>query len=215
MTHQAQGLKQLEGGDGSEQAAGLGVSKIEGGDGCEHAKVGEMQNTACGTDEGNAERATDKESQAQGLKQLEGGEGYEMAAGLGMEKPEGGDGKVDMGVSMAADPSGALAENYMSRPQDSERLDREEQVLLRLSKDYNKSWKKECNAEWDKDEVRIFGDVILSEDELNLLNLGPGFMVVSELDPMEMQIATICTQIRNKTMRNTMARAVAQDIVFP
>ena len=38
------------------------------------------------------------------------------------------------------------------------------------------------------DEILVFGDVALSEDEVNLLKLGPGFMVVKDLSEEDMRV---------------------------
>ena len=84
------GPMQLEGGDGNEKAAGLGVGSLEGGDGGVNATVIEVLDSGGGgTVSRTAERAKGRVTQVQGKDlgpmQLEGGDGNEKAAGLGVE----------------------------------------------------------------------------------------------------------------------------------
>ena len=43
-----------------------------------------------------------------------------------------------------------------------------------------------------EDDVKLFGDVVLTKDELELLKLGPGFMVVSNLDEQRHEDGVDC-----------------------
>ena len=62
---------------------------------------------------------------------------------------------------------------------------------------------KDPEAAADEKEVMIVGEVELSENELDLLRLGPGFMVVSSLEEQEMQVeaSVTATKIRWSRMR--------------
>ena len=44
-----------------------------------------------------------------------------------------------------------------------------------------------------KEEVVVTDGIVLSEDECSLLNLGPGFMVLSDLDPEDMEVEAVVT----------------------
>ena len=93
-----------------------------------------------------------------------------------------------------------LSDKYYSRPEDLARLNAEHQKLLKIVQSYNVAWSKEkddIDPDEDRD-VMVFGDVIVTEDEMNLLRLGPDFMVTSCLDEKEMQVeASVCmTKIR-------------------
>ena len=57
--------------------------------------------------------------------------------------------------------------------------------------DYCNSLKPE--EETVTDEVETFGDVDLNDNECSLLNLGPGFMVYSDLSMEEMQVEATVT----------------------
>ena len=79
---------------------------------------------------------------------------------------------------------------------------REHDIILDIAMKTNKNWTNEkldrnrgatpsedSGLVEDEDtEVVIWGDVSLSEDELALLRLGPGYMVVTKLDREEMAV---------------------------
>ena len=87
-------------------------------------------------------------------------------------------------------PGRLLSSKYHSRPEDLNRLQKEQTEILRMSQSFNKNWKekKDTLEDEEEDEVMTFGQVELSQMERDLLNLGPGYMVVSELSSQEMQI---------------------------
>ena len=181
------GPKQLEGGEGIGKAEGLGLSKLEGGEGGEHAKTtggtessGQGPGVVAGQQVGhigdwNEERARASMTRAPqdclGPQQQEGGGENEKAERLGVSL-------------VGTNPSVGLSARYFSRPEDLGRLDSEEQVLMKLAQNINQCWKKELDENNNKDEVKVFGNVELTEDEIELLNLGPGFMIVSDLDQL-------------------------------
>ena len=63
--------------------------------------------------------------------------------------------------------------------------------MLDKVKKYNNSIQEQDITEVD--EVMIYGDVELNEEERSLLNLGPGFMVTAPLDSEEMQVEAVVT----------------------
>ena len=96
-----------------------------------------------------------------------------------------------------------LAHPRMTEEQDLAQLDREEEQLMILSMEHVKNRFKAAKIEGkeveeEKDEVVVFGDVDINDDEWSLLNLGPGFMVTSDLDEEDMQVEAVValTKIR-------------------
>ena len=119
-------------------------------------------------------------------------------------------------------PTGRLlGPRYYSRPEDLKRLDKEQEELSRLSKMFNKTWKKpETGGDNEDTEVMTFGDVSLMQNEKELLDLGPGFMVVSTLNDQEMQVeaSVTLTKIRwakRKSGTEGMTEAEARAEVEP
>ena len=97
------------------------------------------------------------------------------------------------------DPSKRLSTKYMSRPEDKEMIDSERKwIMWKADKNNMKMEVPETNVEVTDNEVVTFGNIVLTEDERSLLNLGPGFMVASKLDIQEMQVeaAVTMTKIR-------------------
>ena len=80
---------------------------------------------------------------------------------------------------------------HLERSDDlSQLLDEEEQVIS-LTEEFNQKLK--YDDQDAKDEVVIFGSVKLNEDEISLLNLGPGYMVTKPLDIDEMEVEAVVT----------------------
>ena len=121
------------------------------------------------------------------------------------------------------DPNSLLSAKYFSRPEDLARLEEEKVKLLHLAQGYNIGWKTtEAGVEdLDRDrDIATYGSVCLSEDEKDLLRLGPDFMIVSSLDEKEMQVeASVCmTKIRwarRKKGSNNMTEAQAAEEIEP
>ena len=81
--------------------------------------------------------------------------------------------------------------------------------MLRLAGNHNRSWKEIPGSEEEKEqhldsEVMTYGDVSLSECELDLLRLGPGFMVVSRLEDQEMSVEASMTLTKIRWARKKM-----------
>ena len=62
------------------------------------------------------------------------------------------------------------------------------QVLTEKVEDYNRKWATANKDKIQKNEVTVYSNVTLTEDELSLLNLGPRYMVVTPMDPQEMMV---------------------------
>ena len=82
---------------------------------------------------------------------------------------------------------------YKDRPQDLNTLETDRLNVEERTDVYNRCWSK---PEEQVNEVVIYGDVDLSEDEISLLNMGPGFMVVTKLDKQEMMIEANVTMTK-------------------
>ena len=90
-----------------------------------------------------------------------------------------------------------IREPYMTRDQDLSQLDIEIENIKQQAKTFNMNLTKRMsrnNLEGrpnevirKTDEVKIFGNVNLTEDEMELLKLGPGYMVVAQLTEEEMR----------------------------
>ena len=65
-------------------------------------------------------------------------------------------------------------------------------------KKFNEKWRKTEDDSEVENEVITFGNVELSEDEIELLNLGPSFMVMSDLirEDMQTECAVTLTKVR-------------------
>ena len=85
----------------------------------------------------------------------------------------------------------SLHKDHITDNKDLANLDNEEEILLQKVKTFSDSLRPE-NIE-SVDEVETFGNVVLNKDERSLLNLGPGFMVYSDLDIEEMQVEATVT----------------------
>ena len=87
-----------------------------------------------------------------------------------------------------------LLKSFITREDDLKTLDDSHNEILHRSLDFNKSVTKSLsktsdNIASDEDsDVVIWGDVTLTDAERDLLNLGPGFMVVAPLDRQEMMV---------------------------
>ena len=77
-------------------------------------------------------------------------------------------------------PISLLLGMYYARPQDLERLEKEQEQHHRLSQYFNKAWVDSQPSEGGEDanELRVYGSVTLTENEKNLLKLGPDYMVL-------------------------------------
>ena len=94
--------------------------------------------------------------------------------------------------------SGATSETprlrpvYLGREEDLKQLQEEEEHVLALAEEYNMKLVK-TKEEEIQDEVLLVGDVKLSDDEVALLNLGPGYMMTKTLDVVEMEVEAVVT----------------------
>ena len=104
---------------------------------------------------------------------------------------------VDPGNCRAHEPmdqhgvSPRITRSHQSDSEQLQGLQQEEKVLLDKVKKYNNNIQEQDITEVD--EVVIYGDVQLNEEEQSLLNLGPGFMVTAPLDSEEMQVEAVVT----------------------
>ena len=85
---------------------------------------------------------------------------------------------------------------FMDSAMDIAQVKMEEEKLLALSLDYNKNL--DCQHNTMVNEVVMVGDVRLTEDEVSLLNLGPGFMIVKPLDCEEMEVEAVVTMTKGQ-----------------
>ena len=106
------------------------------------------------------------------------------------------------------DPSSVLSSIYWSRPEDLQRLTKEKEELIRISSNRNKNWSAsnptETEVDNDDTEVIVYGSVELSQNERELLNLGPGFMVVSRLSEEELRVESSVTMTKIRWSRRKM-----------
>ena len=79
-----------------------------------------------------------------------------------------------------------IKDRFVSKPEDKEWIEREQEEVSRLTNGYNQCWKEEQGMEGD--EVLVYGNVVLTSNKMDLLSLGPGFMIVSPLDHQEMSV---------------------------
>ena len=109
---------------------------------------------------------------------------------------------------MAPSPTGPnekLSERYYSRPEDLQRLEKEQEELSKLLKNYINSierYKKVDDQDdpdpEENDKVATYGNVNLSENECDLLNQGPSFIVTSRLSEEEMRVESSVTLTKKK-----------------
>ena len=96
-----------------------------------------------------------------------------------------------------------LFTKYRTREEDLKKLEQESEEVLQRTFEFNRRTtekminSKNENDENDRndntDEVVVWGDIELTDSELDLLSLGPGFMVVENLDKQEMKIESNVT----------------------
>ena len=109
------------------------------------------------------------------------------------------------------DPDSLLSSRYFSRPEDLERVNREESQMKRVAQSYNHSWKPDhvpgCASPAEgtevDNEVIVYGEVELTQCERDLLSLGPGFMVVSQLNDQEMKVESAVTLMKIRWSRRS------------
>ena len=77
----------------------------------------------------------------------------------------------------------------------------EERQVMALCEDFNP--KLCCDGVEAQNEVVVVGGVELSQDEMSLLNLGPGFMVTKPLDVDEMEVEAVVTLMKIRWGRRT------------
>ena len=100
------------------------------------------------------------------------------------------------GESMTSPHPPRLTSIHKSKEIDLVDLSEEEDTLLQKIKSFSDKLKPE-------NEVVTFGEVTLTDDERSLLNLGPGYMVLSDLDPEEMQVEATVTLTKIKWSRRS------------
>ena len=83
-------------------------------------------------------------------------------------------------------------QSFRTGEEDLAGLQEEEKILVAKCKRFNKNLGNGQKPS-TTDEVITFGDVSLDQDEVDLLNLGPGFMVVSDLTKEDMQVESTVT----------------------
>ena len=80
---------------------------------------------------------------------------------------------------------------FMDKTVDLSHIRMEEEQLLAMVYDFNDNLVTEGNV--PENEVVVSDGCNLTDDKLSLLNLGPGFMVASTLDPEEMEVESVVT----------------------
>ena len=80
---------------------------------------------------------------------------------------------------------------FMDKTVDLSQIRMEEEQLLAMVYDFNDNLVTEGNV--PENEVVVTYGCNLTDDELSLLNLGPGFVVASTLDPEEMEVESVVT----------------------
>ena len=116
---------------------------------------------------------------------------------------------VSRGETVVDPPPLSTRKMYMTRESDLQQLDKEKADVLEWCGVHNRAWSKmnqdrkrfgdmgetEQSQQY-KDEVVVFGNVTLSDNERQLLNLGPDFMVIGRLDMQEMRKETAVTMTK-------------------
>ena len=69
----------------------------------------------------------------------------------------------------------------------------------------------DSNVEEDMNEVVLFGDINLSEDKIELINLGPNFMVTSNLSSQDMRIESNVTMTKIRLGRSSKGQEMMTD----
>ena len=91
-------------------------------------------------------------------------------------------------------PRSSLRKVFLTRKDDLRSLSKEHAVVLQKIRALNRINNRDETTENDiDDEVVTYGEVDLSQEERELLNLGPGFMVANALDRTDMQVESIAT----------------------
>ena len=140
-----------------------------------------------------------------------GGDDVVVTDGAGIEEGEESVPEVEDEVEVVKVRS-LLKDNHVTREQDRQGMEKDHEEIVRRSLDFNKKMTARLSqlrngggegVELD-DEVLTFGDVNLTENELSVLKLGPGLMVVSSLDKESMRIesAVTTTKIRWSKMKD-------------
>ena len=104
-----------------------------------------------------------------------------------------------------------LLKEFMSKGEDLMMLDKQHNMILSRTLDYNKQWTKEevkrkiidDPKEEDSTDMVVWGKVSITDDERSLLSLGPGYMVTAALDKEEMLVEqnVTMTKIRWSKMK--------------
>ena len=90
-----------------------------------------------------------------------------------------------------------LHDIFRTSEDDLKLLDAKHNEILKNAIDYNKELTSKLRKDKsdptiqepkDVNEVVVWGDIVLTEDKLELLNLGPGYMIVSDLNREEMMV---------------------------
>ena len=109
-----------------------------------------------------------------------------MAKSLG-NQAGGSGGTLPTPRSSQPGPPGPVKLSTMSPAEDLKQLKSEEEMLLYGVRKANKNLVY-SDLEETRDEVIVYGDIELSEEEIDLLNLVPGFMVTKALSKEEIRV---------------------------
>ena len=103
-------------------------------------------------------------------------------------------------------PNDRLSRKYHLRPEDLTRITKEQEELIKMSTGYNMTLDKDMKSIGveEESEVVTYGSVELSENERDLLNLGPNFMVTLKLDDQEMCVESSVTMTKIRWARKKM-----------
>ena len=95
-----------------------------------------------------------------------------------------------------------LTSKYVSRPEDLKRAQEEKEWMINMAQKFNRKYDPpEDSGQNDDNEVVVYGNDNLSEDERALFNVEPGFMVVLSLSMQEMQVEAAVTFMKVRWSR--------------
>ena len=122
-------------------------------------------------------------------------------------------GNIEPPIQVSSGPT-TTREIFLTREQDLKQMERECEIVKSQAISFNEKLTRricqnkvegmENNVMEMKDDVKVFGNVKLSEDELELLQLGPNYMVVGQLkeEAMRTETTVTLTKIRWDKMKD-------------
>ena len=97
---------------------------------------------------------------------------------------------------LSVPPTVSMHKEYRTRKMDKTNLVEEEEKVVSVANMFNREWSRDHNNTAEDSEVVVFGSVDLSAEEMNLLNLGPNFLVTSFLSKEQMQVEAQVTMTK-------------------